>query len=105
MKALFLEIFLILAIVPMAIPKPCVGAGFIYRPGEPMKVVVPTLGGYNIYDMGGGGNTLVQRMDPYSTMVRHGGEAPTFIQGGPDIQMEPVLPVNSDLGLELTGNE
>lgn len=65
MKALFIEVLLILSIVPMTLPQRAVAAGFIYTPSEPMKFIVPTLGGYNIYDMGGGGNTLVQRMDPY----------------------------------------
>jgi hypothetical protein len=105
MKALFLEIFLILAIVPMAIPKPCVATEFINTPGDPMKVVVATVGGYNFYEMGGGGNTLVQRKDAYMTLVRHGGKAPTFIQSGPDIPIQPVFTLSPDLGIALTRYE
>ncbi len=101
MKSVVLEILLLLAIAPTLVPTSVEAGGMIYTPGQPVKIVENYGDGYAIYDLGGGGNTYVQYMDSQSTMVRHSGEPPTFIYNNPGTQMEPVLPLGPDLGIEV----
>ena len=79
--------------------------GYVYTPGHPMKYISSTGYGYNVYDLGGGGTTVVQHLDPTTTMVRHGGESPTFIHSDPGTSIEPVLPIGPDLGMEIESFE
>lgn len=105
MKSLMLEIVLLMAVVPTVLPGKAMAGGMIFTPGQPAKFVSSFVDGYAVYDMGGGGNTYVQYMDSQSTMIRHAGEPPTFIYNNPDAQIEPVLPVGPDLGIEVGGFE
>ena len=105
MKSVVVEILLLLALTPTVMPGPAEAGGMIYTPGQPAKFVSTFVDGYAIYDIGGGGNTYVQHMDSQSTMIRHAGEPPTFIYNNPGAQIEPVLPVGPDLGIEVGGFE
>ena len=105
MKSVVVEILLLLAIAPIVLPTPAEAGGMIYTPGQPAKFVSSFVDGYAIYDMGGGGTTYVQHMDSQSTMIRRSGEPTTFIYNNPDSHIEPVLPVGSDLGIEVEGFE
>lgn len=105
MKSVVLEILLLLAIAPTLSPTSAEAGGMIYTPGQPVKIVETYGDGYAVYDLGGGGNTYIQYMDSQSTMIRHAGEPPTVIYNNSGTQIEPVLPVRSDLEVEVDGFE
>lgn len=105
MKSVVLEILLLMAISPALIPTSAEAGGMIYTPGQAVKIVETYNDGYDVYDLGGGGNTHVQYMDSQSTMIRHTGEPPTFIYNNPGSRIEPVIPVGPDLGFEVDGFE
>ena len=105
MKSVVVEILLLLAITPALMPTSAEAGGMIFTPGQPAKFVSSFVDGYAIYDMGGGGTTYVQQMDSQSTMIRHSGEPTTFIYNNPGTQIEPVIPVSSDLGIAVEGFE